>query len=141
MKTFVLKLRTLVWTKPYTFAIATALSASPERVWGHASSFAGVNRELWPLARMTYPAAMKRLTPDTVPLARVAFHSWILLLIWCRARRRRRHPPRLVAAVAELGSFGGGGAGYGYDEVRTQPARFTANPSVRLRHVDLPMGG
>jgi ligand-binding SRPBCC domain-containing protein len=69
-----------ILARSHTFTIATALQASQELVWEHASSFAGVNRELWPLARMTYPAAMKRLTPETVPLGRVAFRSWILLL-------------------------------------------------------------
>src|SRR5712664_232994 len=63
----------------YSFEIASPLRASQERVWAHAGSFAGVNRELWPLARMTYPPAMARLTPEAMPLGRIAFRSWILL--------------------------------------------------------------
>jgi hypothetical protein len=63
----------------YSFTLSTPLRASADRVWAHASTFAGVNRELWPLARMTYPAALERLTPEAVPLNRVAFRSWILL--------------------------------------------------------------
>ena len=52
--------------------------APADRVWEHASSFAGVNRELWPLS-MTHPADRARLTPESVPLGRPAFRSWILL--------------------------------------------------------------
>src|SRR5262249_7811846 len=58
----------------------TRLRARPDEVWQHASSFIGVNRELWPLARMTYPPSMARLVPGRVPLVRTAFRSWILLL-------------------------------------------------------------
>ena len=65
---------------PYNFRFVTTLRARPDEVWRHASSFAGVNRELWPLARMTYPRAMARLMPGAVPLLRTAFRSWILLL-------------------------------------------------------------
>jgi ligand-binding SRPBCC domain-containing protein len=65
--------------EPYSFTFSTSLRASAERVWAHASSFSGVNRELWPLARMTFPPAMARLTPDTVPVGRTAFRSWIML--------------------------------------------------------------
>jgi hypothetical protein len=64
---------------PYVFTIASPLRAPAARVWAHASDFAGINRELWPLARMTYPAALARLTPETVPLGRRAFRSWVLL--------------------------------------------------------------
>src|SRR3954469_7034553 len=64
---------------PHSFTISTPLRASAEQVWDHASTFAGVNRELWPLVRMTYPRALSRLTPDAFPLGRTAFRSWILL--------------------------------------------------------------
>lgn len=64
---------------PYSFTVTSPLRASAERVWAHASTFAGVNRELWPLARMTCPPALSRLTPDTFPVGRTAFRSWILL--------------------------------------------------------------
>jgi hypothetical protein len=39
----------------------------------------GVNRELFPLARMTYPREFSHFRPDVVPLGRRAFRSWILL--------------------------------------------------------------
>jgi ligand-binding SRPBCC domain-containing protein len=63
----------------FSFTISSRLAASVERVWDHASTFAGVNRELWPPIRMTYPIAIGRLTPKTIPLGRCAFRSWILL--------------------------------------------------------------
>jgi ligand-binding SRPBCC domain-containing protein len=66
-------------SSPYSFAIASRLNAPAERVWSQASTFAGVNRELRPLVCMTYPARCAALTPETVPLGRVAFRSWLLL--------------------------------------------------------------
>ena len=63
----------------YSFAISTPLRASAEQVWAHASTFACVNRELWPLVRMTFPPAMSRLTPEAVPVGRTAFRSWVFL--------------------------------------------------------------
>jgi hypothetical protein len=48
-------------------------------VWSHVGSFAGVNRELRPLARMTYPAEFAILSPAMVLKDRPAFRSWILL--------------------------------------------------------------
>jgi ligand-binding SRPBCC domain-containing protein len=65
-------------TTPYSFTVESSLRASPERLWDHASSFREINRELWPL-RMTHPLAVPRLTPETIPLGRRAFRSWILL--------------------------------------------------------------
>jgi ligand-binding SRPBCC domain-containing protein len=62
----------------YSFVIESPLRAPADRVWAHASSFAGINRELWPL-RMTHPPGHARLTPETTPLGRPAFRSWILL--------------------------------------------------------------
>ena len=59
------------------FSFSSRLSAAPEEVWAHAMSIRGVNRELFPLARMTGPRDLGRdLT--RVPLGRRAFRSWIL---------------------------------------------------------------
>src|SRR5262245_28474208 len=48
-------------------------------MWEHASTFAGVNRELWPLARMTFLPALEQLTPGPVRIAmndrRVAYDA------------------------------------------------------------------
>lgn len=64
--------------RPYAFSLASRLSAPPAQVWAHATSMRGVNRELFPLARMTYPAAFARLDAARLPLGRRAFRSWIL---------------------------------------------------------------
>lgn len=63
---------------PYSFEIESRLRAPADRVWEHASSFAGINRELWPF-RMTHPQSISRLDPELIPLGRPAFRSWILL--------------------------------------------------------------
>jgi ligand-binding SRPBCC domain-containing protein len=65
--------------RSYSFTCSTPVNAAAEQLWMHASTFAGINRELWPWVRMTCPAAIPRLTPETVPLGRRAFRSWILL--------------------------------------------------------------
>lgn len=62
------------------FTESSVVAASPDVVWARVSTMAGVNAELAPLARMTYPEAMGVLTPGTVSLGRRAFRSWILLL-------------------------------------------------------------
>jgi ligand-binding SRPBCC domain-containing protein len=64
---------------PYSFTMASHLTASAERVWTHASDFNQLNREFWPLFRMTYPPGRARMTPGSFPLGKVAFRSWIML--------------------------------------------------------------
>ena len=54
--------------------------APVETVWAHATSMAGVNRELWPLARMTHPRALSTLDAGGVVLGERLFRSWILFL-------------------------------------------------------------
>jgi len=61
------------------FSESSIVAASPDIVWARVSTMAGVNAELAPLARMTYPEAMGVLAPAAVPLGRRAFRSWILL--------------------------------------------------------------
>ncbi len=63
----------------YSFTFRTPLRASAEQVWAHASTFAGVNRELWPLVSMTFPPGMGRIALSAFPVGRTAFRSWILL--------------------------------------------------------------
>ncbi len=60
------------------FVVSSHLSAAPERVWRHAVSPAGVNRELRPLLRMTFPPDMADLTTGWKP-GRRRFRSWLLL--------------------------------------------------------------
>jgi ligand-binding SRPBCC domain-containing protein len=60
--------------------VDSILAAPLAEVWAHASSMPGVNRELMPIVRMTYPRETASLAAVTdVPLDRVLFASWILL--------------------------------------------------------------
>lgn len=61
------------------FEIRSRLAADANAVWAHASSLEGVNRELMPLCRMTFPAHARTLTEETVPLGQRLFRSWVLL--------------------------------------------------------------
>src|SRR5262245_12119875 len=63
----------------HSFTLATALPTPADRVSAHASTFAGINRELRPLGQMTYPPAKARLTPEAFPPGQVALRSWVLL--------------------------------------------------------------
>jgi hypothetical protein len=56
---------------------SSTLPVAADTVWRQASSFAGVNRELWPLHMSAPPGA--RLTADT-PTGRVLFRSRLTLL-------------------------------------------------------------
>lgn len=61
------------------FEITTEVGAPPSTVWAHATSMAGIQRELRPLVTMTFPAWASALTPETVKLGERLFRSWILL--------------------------------------------------------------
>ena len=62
------------------FSFTSDLTAPAEALWAHATSPAGVNRELFPLARMTFPRSVERLAFDAEHLGQRLFRSWILLL-------------------------------------------------------------
>lgn len=55
------------------------LAAEPEALWAAATDPASINRELRPWLRMTWPAHVGRLTPESVPLGQRLCRSWILL--------------------------------------------------------------
>lgn len=55
----------------WSFTISTPLRASAEQVWAHASTFADLNPELWPLLRMTFPPAPARVRHRSVGEAAV----------------------------------------------------------------------
>jgi ligand-binding SRPBCC domain-containing protein len=63
----------------FELTIASRLAAPAQTVWAHATSMAGVNRELRPLARMTHPRAISSFDAGIVLGERV-FRSWILFL-------------------------------------------------------------
>lgn len=67
-------------TSEFRFSIASKLKAHPEVVWETISTIRGVNAELWPLARMTFPEGMEDTSINTLSLGKPAFKSWILFL-------------------------------------------------------------
>ena len=64
--------------RSHRFEFSSRLAAPAAEVWAHATSMRGVNRELFPLARMTHPREFSVLDPQRVPIGRRTFRSWIL---------------------------------------------------------------
>ncbi|QRN97067.1 SRPBCC family protein [Archangium violaceum] len=65
-------------SQEYGFSLTSDLRAPPEEVWSHATRMQGVNREFFPLVRMTWPSSDGSL-PSPPPLGQRLFRSWILL--------------------------------------------------------------
>jgi ligand-binding SRPBCC domain-containing protein len=61
------------------FEISSTLGAPRTEVWTHAGSMAGVNAELAPWIRMTYPPEAATLEGVEVPLGQPLFRSLLLL--------------------------------------------------------------
>ncbi|MBX3411243.1 MAG: hypothetical protein KF708_00895 [Pirellulales bacterium] len=66
-------------TRSYTIVRRSNLAAPAERVWAHAITMRGVNDELWPLVRMSFPREAATLTLSGDKLGRPLFRSWIYL--------------------------------------------------------------
>lgn len=66
-------------TTSFGFSFETRLRAPAATVWAHATTITGVNRELFPLARMTAPCGA-RLDPEAIVPGERVFRSWILAL-------------------------------------------------------------
>jgi ligand-binding SRPBCC domain-containing protein len=60
------------------FEVSSELDASIEEVWAHATSPTGVNYEMAPWLRMTFPRNTRDLTEAWEP-GRTLFRSWLLL--------------------------------------------------------------
>lgn len=69
------------------------LATDVDSLWQHASSMAGVNYELMPLVRMTYPADRNALPQGEAVPDEVLFQSWLLLFAFLPFDR---HALRLV---------------------------------------------
>lgn len=72
--------------KRYGFEYRSQLAAPPDAVWAHATTMAGVNREFFPLFRMTHPRGFDSIAPRDVEgvatvLGRRLFRSWILAMM------------------------------------------------------------
>jgi ligand-binding SRPBCC domain-containing protein len=59
--------------------LASRLASPAASVWARVSTPEGINAELMPLMRMTIPASVRRLDPDTVPVGERICRSWLLL--------------------------------------------------------------
>jgi len=70
----------ITMARTFEFSVTSRLAASSAEVWNHAATMEGVNRELFPLARMTYPKSISRLDRISVVPGRRLFRSWIFLL-------------------------------------------------------------
>lgn len=64
----------------FTVEVRSALLASADEVWKHASTMEGVNEELGPWVRMTVPRAAQGKGLADVEVGREAFASVLLLL-------------------------------------------------------------
>jgi hypothetical protein len=62
-----------------TFTVRSTLAAPPSAVLARVLTMPGVNDELAPLVRMTYPPEGEMLDVARVPLGKVAFRSVLLL--------------------------------------------------------------
>ena len=60
-------------------AFASDLAAPADRVWAAVSTMEGVNYELLPLLRMTYPPQMANLESTSFRPGELLFRSWLLL--------------------------------------------------------------
>lgn len=53
--------------------------APAAQVWAHATSFEGINADLWPLVRMTAPRELRGIGLEQVVLGERLCRSWLLL--------------------------------------------------------------
>jgi hypothetical protein len=67
-------------SRSITLHFASTLAASPERVWRSVHTMNGVNAELSPWMRMTFPRGQGETPLEDAPLHTLLFQSWILLL-------------------------------------------------------------
>lgn len=59
--------------------VSSQLDASPAEVWERVISPEGINDEMRPYLRMTLPAGIDEITPETVEIGVPIGRSWILL--------------------------------------------------------------
>lgn len=64
---------------PMEISVSSLLAASPARVWDRVITPEGIKDEMRPYLRMTIPAGVERLDPESIELGRKIGRSWILL--------------------------------------------------------------
>jgi ligand-binding SRPBCC domain-containing protein len=60
-------------------SVASRLDADPEQVWNRVTTPEGINDEMRPYLRMTLPAGVDGLDPESIELGKRIGRSWILL--------------------------------------------------------------
>lgn len=67
--------------EPIRLRFESFVAAEPAEVWARVSTMCGVNAELMPLFRMTYPSSMSSLQDASQELiGKLAFRSWVCFL-------------------------------------------------------------
>lgn len=64
----------------FELEISTRVTASRAEVWAAVSTMQGVNAELMPFVRMTYPDRASRLSGADIKPGEILFRSWLLAL-------------------------------------------------------------
>lgn len=64
----------------YSFSLSSQLGESQSEIIQDAFTMAGVNRELFPLVKMTAPKQWQQMPISEWPIGKPLFHSWLLLL-------------------------------------------------------------
>ncbi len=65
--------------RDFTLGIRSDIAASPGEIWDRALTAKGVNYELWPLMRMTFPTELPTEREAPQLLGKRLFRSWVLL--------------------------------------------------------------
>lgn len=60
-------------------AVSSRLGATPAEVWDRVITPQGISDEMHPYLRMTIPAGVERLDPESIELGKKIGRSWILL--------------------------------------------------------------
>lgn len=60
--------------------VTSCLDASTEKVWNRVTTPEGINDEMRPYLRMTLPAGVDGLDPESIELGKKIGRSWILLI-------------------------------------------------------------
>ena len=63
----------------WNLSFSDRLAAEPAAVWDRVCTMRGVNEELMPLMRMTYPPEAATTSLADVPTGEFLFYSWLLL--------------------------------------------------------------
>ena len=65
--------------REWSLVFSDRLAAEPARVWDAVCTMRGVNEELMPLMRMTYPPEAADAGLEEAPTGTFLFYSWVLL--------------------------------------------------------------